>query len=342
MFSGLSRLFTMPHSPQARSAPSPEPVEERWNLVDHDEEAGWSRVRADEFAGQDSARAVGWVDLQPPPPPTRSAPFTPAQQRAFGECQRAASALSFAAFQPFLDRLKFLGIDRFSAQRMLEYVAHEAPITVNFSPERLLPAGGPRTVLSSMLTDESGRYRTFFDTGVSCGKGAADGKRVKVESETFHYPVDLPPSERMAYGAINAQRWPEGGAPGYGDCYLVLKPCVRDRVTITPLDSFGVTKEQVGTLLNAAHVLNALDGCSLREIALRACYPNEPVPPFEETGRYLEAQVHGGLALNEVSELVADEAYVGTEYESRLRDLAQENGWTLRWKHGQQLVRDEG
>ncbi len=65
--------------------------------------------------------------------------------------------------------------------------------------------------------------------------------------------------ERVKYGTMNFTNDPKGvnACQGYGQSYFLLKPHVRDRCTITDMDSAGANAT-LGTFRSCFHVLNKL------------------------------------------------------------------------------------
>ena len=71
--------------------------------------------------------------------------------------------------------------------------------------------------------------------------------------------------ERVKYGTMNFTNDPKGVAvcSGYGLSYFLLKPHVRDRCTITDMDSASATAT-IGTFRYMNHVLMKLSDDELR------------------------------------------------------------------------------
>jgi hypothetical protein len=71
--------------------------------------------------------------------------------------------------------------------------------------------------------------------------------------------------ERVKYGTMNFTNDPKGvrACAGYGRSYFLLKPHVRDRCTITDMDSAGATAT-IGTFRFCYHVLNKISDAELK------------------------------------------------------------------------------
>ena len=124
---------------------------------------------------------------------------------------------------------------------------------------------------------------------------------------------DADPLERPVYGAVAVDHDPYGPAPRFGSAYLRLRSSCRSRATFAFPDSvfepvaFGVA-EQMG--LSAV-----MAGSELED-------------PLD---RYIEAHVHGGVAVPEDAEaLVLDPCYAGTDLEREARSA----GLSLEWHPG--------
>lgn len=225
-------------------------------------------------------------------------------------------------------------------------------VTVNFHPDRLVADG--RTVAECLATD--GVYRSQFETGIS--NGGIGEFRARWEDRMFGgaYPGT---AGRPVYGALNLAGHPDGAAPRFGSCHLVLRPSVTDRATFSHGDS--LTEPAVaGTAATFAAVWEALlqevarTGSALavaagsvpgwissvsERSATCAAWLAAPDAPAPASGRaidwYVEAQIHGGLTLSDdVAAVVADPSLRGTTTEASLRSL----GVPVRWHRGYSLL----
>ncbi|WP_433797021.1 DUF3626 domain-containing protein [Actinoplanes sp. CA-252034] len=212
----------------------------------------------------------------------------------------------------------------------------DAPITVNFHPDRLLADG--RDVAQHLADDRV--YRTQYETGIS--NGGLGGDRPAWERRMFG---DC--GTRPVYGALNLAGHPDGAAPRFGSCHLILRPHVRDRATYSLGDS--VTLPQiVGTATTFTAVREGLLAQVTRTgqaLGVTATSPQQWLAalaaPRAHAGRtlddYVEAQIHGGVTLgDDVAALVADPSFRGTATETRLQAL----GPPIRWHPGFRLDAD--
>jgi hypothetical protein len=213
----------------------------------------------------------------------------------------------------------------------------DRPVTVNFHPYRLV-AGG-RSVAQCLAAE--GVYRNQFETGISNG-GIGDF-RDRWEQRMFPGCYSGR-SGRPVYGGWNLAGWPDGAAPRFGSCHLVLASHVAQRATFSHGDS--VTEPAVvGTAATFGAVWQALldeVAATGRALHLPAASPGRWVAALGEprtaAGRaldgYVEAQIHGGLTLGgDVTAIVVDPAFRGTPYEG----LLAATGVPLRWAPGFRL-----
>lgn len=190
-------------------------------------------------------------------------------------------------------------------------IAEGARVALHFHPDS--DADG-RSVLLRVLAD--GRYLSQFATGTSNGglTGAARGDRWMWEHRIFGRAYDdAAPLERPVYGALSLGHDLYGPAPRFGSAYLRLRASSLPRTTFSFPDSvfepidFGVP-EQMG--LMAVMARTELD---------------------DPLDRYIEAHVHGGVAVPEdVEALVLDPCYAGTDLEVSARSA----GLPLEWHPG--------
>jgi len=181
----------------------------------------------------------------------------------------------------------------------------DAPITVNFHPDRM--AGG-RTVMQGLLDD--GRFRSQFETGISNGGLTAypGGDRDRWEERMFGGAYQRPgvqPADRPKYGALNVLHHADGAAPRFGSAVLRLRGEVRERSTFTFGDSHGNPTE-AGTIDAFDAVLRAM-----REHHGPDAFDRPRAPlPGRALDYYIEAQIHGPVDLAEdVDALVLDTAF---------------------------------
>ncbi|WP_433833449.1 DUF3626 domain-containing protein [Actinoplanes sp. CA-015351] len=223
--------------------------------------------------------------------------------------------------------------------------APPAAITVNFHPDRLLADGRP---VSAHLAAE-GVYRSQFETRISSGALLAypGGDRDRWEHRMFGGAY-TGVTGRPIYGALNLAGHPDGAAPRFGSCHLVLRPSVADRATFCHGDSH-LQPTAVGTADTFGAIWQALlDQVATTGTALGVTAPSPQswqaglAAAKHQPGRtlddYVEAQLHGGLTLRDhVTAVVADPSFMGTPTEADLRTL----GIPLHWHTGFALPADE-
>ncbi|MEU4689343.1 DUF3626 domain-containing protein [Actinoplanes sp. NPDC023714] len=274
----------------------------------------------------------------------------------------------------------------------------DAPITVNFHPDRLLADG--RTVAACLAGE--GVYRSQFETRISNGGLLAypGGDRDRWEHRMFGGAYSGVEG-RPIYGALNLAGHPDGAAPRFGSCHLVLEPGTLRRATFChgdshPQPSVVGTADAFGAIRRALHdqVIGGGEALGVRAsspaeweaaVAARRASAGAPgsgssggsgrVPTAADGARpgttdpalgnrarpgpidpalgdgarpgttdpigalacgrtlddYVEAQLHGGLALRaHVTAVVADPSFMGTDTAAHLASL----GLPVRWHAG--------
>jgi hypothetical protein len=196
----------------------------------------------------------------------------------------------------------------------------EARVTLNFHPDRLLADG--RTVAGALL--EEGVYRSQFETRISGGGLTAHpgGDRDRWERDLFGGAYDeAPAAERPRYGGLNLLRHLNGACPGFGSCHLRLRPAALERTTFTWGDS-NTEPTHIGVIDAFEPVLAPL----LEETGdWRGA---EPALTHDLT-HYVEAQVHGVVALAEDVEAVVIDPSFGGE---QLIAAAERYGLAAEWQ----------
>ena len=235
-------------------------------------------------------------------------------------------------------------------------------IGLHFHPDR--PNADGKTVAELLL--EQGIYRSQFETHLSNGSVSAfpGGERDQWEKRIFGGANQIEGTtndQRPKYGALNVKLHCDGPAPRFGSCYFLLSPKVSFRSTLTYLDSHQDPKEK-GTYEEFDMILAALlEEAFTREstIGQRDLTPtglinhllgnlNKKLPDLDKTeasrnlNHYIEAQVHGGISLEEdVEVLVADPSFKGTFIGTTLEKLCVKYLVDLYWHRGFNLSVDE-
>lgn len=237
----------------------------------------------------------------------------------------------------------------------LAKVRTHARVGVHFHPDR--PDSGMKTVAESLL--ETGLYQSQFETQMSNGGVSAypGGPRYQRETRLFGGAYDsdeATSTHRPKYGALELMRHPDGPAPRFGGCYLLLKPAVSRRCSFTYLDSHYDPKEKgtfdefediAAALLSETFVRqSALGEKNLTPVRLVHHLLTKLETPIEDPlarapsrnlDHYIEAQVHGDLVMQEdVEVLVADPSFKSTETGRVLENICTRYGVALRWHGG--------
>lgn len=197
-------------------------------------------------------------------------------------------------------------------------------ITLNFHPDR--EAAG-RNILDALHAD--GVYRSQFETGTSNGGLTAHpgGDRWLWEQKLFCGVYDGgPAAERPKYGALNHRNCSLGGAPRFGSAHLRLAEHMLDRATFCFPDS----AHDPARFATAEHfdLLPLGTGATESPTSAPTGIPSDPLDG------YVEAQVHGRVALEEdVEALVLDPCYRGSVIQTK----AETMGISLEWHEGRYL-----
>ena len=150
----------------------------------------------------------------------------------------------------------------------------------------------------------SGRFLTQFETGTTGGLLDLSARR-SVEAGLFGTPLEAGGQGRPIYGYLSGTS--EATTAQYGDVVLELRPAVRARTTFTFGDSLDVTErgmrpEVAGEPLTRPTALAANVGTDPLTVGSLAELRNPP--PGRPFRIYTEAQVHGGVALADIQEVV--------------------------------------
>lgn len=265
------------------------------------------------------------------------------------------------------------GVTLDTYKEAMELVRQHARIVAHFHPDRF--GAKPANVVDCLLAE--GVYRNQFEAGLSSGGPTAfpGGERDEWERTLFggaYHTEGVPVSERPKYGSLELVQFPDGPAPRFGSCYLLLRGVgLRTSITFMGNEHPHATN-RVGTFTGPHAVMAAL----LAEIEnggiatpdwppfraptlgvpditvnrffdlLKLLRKRRPNPSLGEPGRVLdtgvEAQIHGPVILDrDVETLVADPAFAHTSLGQSLVELADKYGFDLQWHCGFRLaVRD--
>jgi hypothetical protein len=210
------------------------------------------------------------------------------------EVRLEAERAHHGAYASLLKRCLALNYTEPAVLRMLTYIREYAPLVIHFRPQLLT---------AFTATSE---YHSCYGRGpMAYQRLKPDNARANAENLMFgkRYNNALG-RERVKYGALNICADPQGSAPAhsYGDAYLLLKPHMRMRVTVTPCDSFALTdaSPKVATPDNFAHLL--ADKLHVTDADLRQALEigsqllqSDARPQKTVEGLYREIQIHGPI-----------------------------------------------
>jgi hypothetical protein len=242
----------------------------------------------------------------------------------------------------------------------LESLHTHARVALHFHPERVDRTG--RSVAEGLLHD--GIYRSQFETGLSSGSPTAfpGGERDEWEMRLFggiYHASDELVSGRPKYGALEVMFHPDGPAPRFGSCYLLLHPDVSKRSSFTfggsqetashehtgTLDAFNPVMAHVVAQLEQRRGVFGVDDLTVAGFLghLTHGLPKPFVDPQNRPlGRaldsFIEVQVHGEIRLTEdVERLVADPAFREHPIGGVLTIISTKYGIPLHWHPGFKL-----
>jgi len=134
----------------------------------------------------------------------------------------------------------------------MEFFANAAALHLNIDPFKNID-GQP--LLNLYCTDPDGKYKTMFETGTGGGSLNLDARR-GWERRMYGDAYDGHDTDRPKYGNVNFLAHTKGDrvAAQYGSSYMLMNQGVRERCTITSLDS-SRDAARLGTLEHCAHVL---------------------------------------------------------------------------------------
>lgn len=139
---------------------------------------------------------------------------------------------------------------------------------------------------------EDGRFKNQFETGTTQG-ALNESLRKKVELEGQGVPEDTPGPERPVYGYMSRDDGDHDNASlqYYGGVAFILKDSVRERSTVTFDDSLD----------------HELPSSSVKDVKIESMMISEGLID-EDTFKYVEAQIHGGLEIDDVEEAIIEKS----------------------------------
>lgn len=222
-----------------------------------------------------------------------------------------------------------------------EQLRQAGRITVSFHPDRLDRRG--LTTAEGLLVDNG--FLPQWVTGASSGSRSAmpGGLRATWEEAQFAVDADVEPAHRPVYGALDLLHHRHGGSPAFGSCYLVLHDHVRDRCTLSVGDSH-LAPDQVGTFRHSEAILHGLFeqaesgrllGQDLATDDLQAVLAGHGRDaPRRTLEHYVEAQVHGGVNLEDIAAIVVDPSFSSSPAAEHLEWAAAAADAQLEWHPG--------
>jgi len=158
-----------------------------------------------------------------------------------------------------------------------------------------------------------GEFDTVFETNRSNGAVAYDARR-REEFASHDLHPNLDPNLRPVYGYVAFNNPVMSGAAGYGNVRFELKPETKERASMTDGDSLGSYATPIpmsGDPITREEAVGGSMGWS------NLSYQGQRTPVGEETiiqrvdseqgaGRYIEAQVKGGVKIDDVARIHVD------------------------------------
>lgn len=181
--------------------------------------------------------------------------------------------------------------------------------------------------LGSILED--GRFKTQFETGTS--EGALNPElRDQIENFYFGYE-DTPGEDRPIYGYVAGQG-DEWTTQQYGEVIVQLDDDIRDRTSVSFFDSLDAYRG-TGTIFEQGQELMP---SPLNDPSWQSAMPWEPdqlygsILQFEdlrELPAYAEAQIHGGVAVDDIEQVI----FTGAEPSAEIKAALKEAGISWSW-----------
>ncbi|RJX40605.1 DUF3626 domain-containing protein [Paenibacillus pinisoli] len=284
-----------------------------------------------------------------------SHPLTNAQQLAIQHIGSYARARKDDAESIIQEVLAMSNIADVTLGQAIKSINDHARVALHFHPDRLNSA--KKSIAEALL--EEGVYKSQFETLLSNGSVSAypGGQRDVWEEQLFggaYQTEGTTNAERPKYGALNLMLHPDGPAPRFGSCYLLLRPHMTSRCTFTYMDSHQGPEEK-GTLEEFSLVLAALlqdafqneyalgereltPGKLMKHLTSKLSFPlQDPSDRLvrRNLNHYIEAQVHSVVSLKEDTEaLVADPSFQETKTGEALEQLCRRYDIRLYWHAG--------
>lgn len=255
-------------------------------------------------------------------------------------------------YEALLSILKFSNISEDEHEALSTKILERACINLHFHPDRYL--SNDKQIIDGLI--ETGEYKNQFQTKISSGSLTAKigGDRDVWENKLFDNFYATNVQDRPKYGSLNLTYASDGASPRFGSCFFVTYPEIKNRCTFTYGDSYLLPKER-GIAKNLTQIYAKLyQDIFIRNTALGFQYrglkdffkrttslleSNTFInKPSHNLDFYIETQIHGYIDLRkDISTLVIDHSFKGTELENRFKILCKKFDILLIWNLGYKL-----
>lgn len=248
------------------------------------------------------------------------------QLMALGLVQRAANQAV---------RAKFLE-QRFKSEQMTEEILEQLSDATeeifdktDLGVDERVVIGAPISVIANVFSD--GQYKTQFETNTSQGSLNPDLRKVQ---ELAMFAIHPKAKQRPIYGTVNRGMDSDiaHSTSQYGGAKIVLKEDVNERTTWTQADSLsqqtnastlrqndvtwdGLYMQSLHPRTKQAYFARADFAKQMIELGMKPNYENWP---------FIEAQVHGGISIDDISHIIIDEEWFENNPEFVSREFGDE------------------
>jgi len=201
--------------------------------------------------------------------------------------------------------------------------------TVEKGFEERVVIATPISVVGNILED--GRLKTQMETNTSQGSFNPDLRKVQ---ELAMFSIHPNAKQRPIYGTINRGMDEDvaNSTSQYGGAKIVLKDSVNARTTWTQADSLS-QQTNASTLRPDGVSWDGLYGQSLHPRTKQAYFMSAEMArmmmeygrePDYESWPFIEAQVHGGVSVDDISHIIIDEEWFESNPEFIAREFGEE------------------
>lgn len=236
--------------------------------------------------------------------------------------------------------LDFLGVTPETFNRSWQETIDGGDLTVNVTPG----------VLDEVI--RTGRFKSQFEAGTSHGTYDPSARRL-LERQLFGLDEDLDPVDRPIYGSVTNAFSEYNYSDHYGSVRVVLKDSVRDRTTVTFGDSLHMGTERV--VASPARSVDAVHGVQWNQYMYsqagydpdvgavrvwRSSMDTDQITTliyqeWDDVNRemgYVEAQIHGGLKVDDIDEVIL------TKLPPAQATLEELTRLGIRWAYKEDLI----